>query len=307
MVLYEFKLISPMAVKFSQSRVRPEFQDGRLLEDSYEACKIDEDPCEGYDCSISAPFPPIEVVRWRPRVHHDDGTMEYNSDGEVQLGDEAWYTLDNRRLVCLQRKAVAAWPRVACIPVVVLDELPKQSTARKFRSFDYGKSVRVGHRFATDDYWAWSWMEKTREMQAPMDDAFRGLEMIKADADTPRGLRLADAPDEVVDELERQIEAAQEFESNRSAIRQANALPRPEHPNNANRNNEKSRFAGKCSSNAGAELLAMVQPEPKPPTGIKISVDDLFKSAVNSISYNNVTEVSTREASRTPIKEYADE
>jgi hypothetical protein len=296
MVLFEFKLISPLAVKFSQSRVRPEFQDGRLLDDSFEACQATESPIEGYDCCIIAPFPPIEIVRWRPRVHHDDGALEYNEEGSTTLGEETWYTLDNRRLVCLQRKAAEVWPKVACVPVVVLDELPKQSAARKFRSLDYGKSVRIGHRFQSEEYWLWSWVETTQQKKASPAEALRALEMCKTDKDT-FGIRLHDAPDEMVDEMEQLIETAQEYEEKKSAARQAERLREAE-GNYTNANSTSRPGPGNNTTPqqaAGAQILAMVRPgstppctppsEPKPaPTGIKLTVDDLFRSAINGVN-----------------------
>ena len=63
MVLYEFKLLSPLAIKFSQKRVRPEFQDGRPIEWTYKQIKISTDDIvnsevkdNDYDCFIRAPF-----------------------------------------------------------------------------------------------------------------------------------------------------------------------------------------------------------------------------------------------------------
>jgi hypothetical protein len=154
LVLYEFKLISPLAIKFSQKRVRPEFQDGRPIEWTYKQINISEKDITNseienndYDCFIRAPFPPIEIVRWKPREIDDMGELVLAADGSSVLGEEVWYTLDNRRLVCLQRAAVSMWPKIACCAVVVMDELPKQSVARKFRSVDYGATIRIGRRF----------------------------------------------------------------------------------------------------------------------------------------------------------------
>lgn len=261
-----------------------------------------DSPIEGYDCCIIAPFPPIEIVRWRPRVHHDDGAYEYNEEGSTTLGEETWYTLDNRRLVCLQRKAAEVWPKVACMAVVVLDELPKQSAARKFRSLDYGKSVRIGHRFQSEEYWLWSWVETTQQQKASPADVLRALEMCKTDKDTV-GIRLHDAPDDQVDEMERMIEIAKEFEEQKSAKRQAERLEGNFHnANNFTRgpgNNTQKEQA------AGAQILAMIRPpstppstcggsygtpiwEPKPaPTGIKVDVNELFRAA-NSCATHGV-------------------
>merc|ERR1719163_24737 len=105
-------------------------------------------------------------------------------NGAPSTGEETWYTLDNRRLVCLQRMASSVWPRIACCPVVVLDELPKQSTARKFRSLDYGMSVRIGPRWTPDgeeNYAApiWSWMEYTRGMQILEHVQMRALGLVQ--------------------------------------------------------------------------------------------------------------------------------
>merc|ERR1719291_866222 len=74
------------------------------------------------------------------------------------------FTLDNRRLVCYQRAAVALWPERAVVRVI---ELPPQSLTRmrqvrKFRTLDSGKTVMLGSRLEDEALARWSWREAGR-------------------------------------------------------------------------------------------------------------------------------------------------
>lgn len=120
MPLYEEKFISPFAIRFSQARIRPTFQDGRIVENSMEqieAAPWPKEACGGsYDLLLRPPFPTIEIIRWWPKLREEDGTSLVDEQGTIILGEPCWFTFDNRRLYCLQAAAVKCWPaRVAAV------------------------------------------------------------------------------------------------------------------------------------------------------------------------------------------------
>lgn len=131
MPIFEEKLICPLALRFSQDHIRPEFQKGPDMEAAIKA--IHTKPGSGaYDIVLVPPFPAIEVIR---------GHLK-NEDGVSQ--DDHWLSLDNRRLYCLQRAAVAHWPqRVAC--EVEALKAPTQDMRKKVNSSVDGLSVGIGH------------------------------------------------------------------------------------------------------------------------------------------------------------------
>jgi hypothetical protein len=140
MPIYEEKLICPLAVCFTQEHIRPKFQDGYDLEETIKAITT-RPGTDSYDVILEAPFPVIEIMRWRPR---DSENTQKN-----------WFTLDNRRLYCLQRAAVALWPRRAAISVEVLYAAP-EGALRKSDSSTAGRSVGIGHSLKTlTDQWSW--------------------------------------------------------------------------------------------------------------------------------------------------------
>lgn len=99
-----------------------------------------------YDLIIDAPFPNIEVVRWYQKA--PDGT-EPDADH--------WFTLDNRRLYCLQRVAAVHWPK-RCAAVVELLRHAPMSTRHKDDSETAGREVRIGTSSsaqATTAHWSW--------------------------------------------------------------------------------------------------------------------------------------------------------
>lgn len=131
MPIFEEKLICPFSVRFTQEHIRPVFQDGRHeFEETIAA--IGSRPGQGdYDVILSAPFPNIELIRWHQQDHRREG---------VKL----WFTLDNRRLYCLQRAAVALWPK-RCAAVVEVLYAATEGVWRKDNSCTAGKSVSIGH------------------------------------------------------------------------------------------------------------------------------------------------------------------
>lgn len=150
MPIYEEKLITPLGVRFTQEHIRTTFQDGRSLEESLEM--ITSEPgaegC-GYDIVLRAPFPHIEIVRWRPRGS--------SSDRDRSRRSGHWYTLDNRRLYCLQTAAVAHWPKSVGAVVQILYADPGAS--RKYDSDTKGKSVTISHSCKQAPIAWWDWEE----------------------------------------------------------------------------------------------------------------------------------------------------
>mmetsp|Transcript_130974 Transcript_130974/g.378942 ORF Transcript_130974/g.378942 Transcript_130974/m.378942 type:complete len:531 (+) Transcript_130974:194-1786(+) len=166
MPLYEEKFICPFSIRFSQERIRPTFQDGRVVEKSMAAVEAVEWPIENsdaYDVVLRTPFPPISIIRWRPKMREHDGTTITNEDGTVVLGEPCWFTFDNRRLYCLQAAAARHWPRRAACVVHVMRDLPtNKCTPRKFRTTDSGNSVNISRRYDLVPKAVWSWCQATR-------------------------------------------------------------------------------------------------------------------------------------------------
>jgi hypothetical protein len=143
MPIYEEKLISPLAVRFSQQRIRATFRDGLEVEASMR--QITVEPGAGdYDIILKAPFPTIEIIRW-------------SQNGRKKGGHEHWFSFDNRRLYCLQRVAAQYWPKRVGAAVEVMYADPGQ-IRKKLDSQTSGLSVSIGHAFATArqlDEWSW--------------------------------------------------------------------------------------------------------------------------------------------------------
>lgn len=152
MPLYEEKLICPLAVHFTQDHIRPTFRDGHDIEATIKEMKTR--PGEGdYDVIIEAPFPNIEILRWYQR---DTDSKEPNT--------KHWFTVDNRRLYCLQRIAASLWPaRVAAVVEVLY--AARGSIFRKNSSLTMGCSVAIQHRY-TGFNDKWSWREAVLPLEA---------------------------------------------------------------------------------------------------------------------------------------------
>mmetsp|Transcript_954 Transcript_954/g.2100 ORF Transcript_954/g.2100 Transcript_954/m.2100 type:complete len:399 (-) Transcript_954:80-1276(-) len=163
MPVYEEKLISPFAIRFSQERIKNIFQDGRLVQEALE--HIEVQPGYGsYDLVIQAPFPTIEVLRWCPRHHSAN-------DGEH------WFTLDNRRLYCLQKAAAAHWPkRVAAVVQVLYNDAGFMW--RKYDSTTCGQTVGIG-RCLEEIVVRWNWSAEVAQSDAGAHSA--ALRAVDAD------------------------------------------------------------------------------------------------------------------------------
>lgn len=149
MPIYEEKLISPLAVRFTQQRIRTTFRDNREVEATIK--QITARPgVGGYDIILDAPFPTIEIVRYSP-------------NGRKVSGEDHWFTFDNRRLYCLQRIAAAYWPkRVGAIVEVLYAD--SGAIRKKLDTNTCGLSVSIGHAFATaNELKDWAWRDAVQE------------------------------------------------------------------------------------------------------------------------------------------------
>ena len=145
------QLISPFAVRFSQARVSPEFSDGRLIDDTIKEITvkvINHGPRKVYE--IEAPFPPIQIMKFRAKKRDVAGRPLLDVSGNDRYFPEKWYSLDNRRLYCMQKVAAALWPLPVVGRVYIRDQLPpskfdnNQAAARalkKFKSCSDGKYI----------------------------------------------------------------------------------------------------------------------------------------------------------------------
>lgn len=201
-MLYEEKLISPLAVRFSQMRIRPTFQDGYPVEDSLAQVEVVKSPPgTGYDLLLDAPFPPIEIIRWRPKLREQDGTPLEDESGETLLGAECWFTLDNRRLYCLQSVAVREWPCSVGASVRVMYDVPiAKSAARKFRTTTMGSSVNISMRYDAVPHACWNWTEETQGPGRQILSAayYSALGTVQRDADRRDRSLLPDVPQGVL-------------------------------------------------------------------------------------------------------------
>jgi hypothetical protein len=167
MPLYEEKLISPLAVRFTQQRIRTTFKDGREVEATIK--EINALTGRGdYDIILDAPFPAIEVIRWKP-------------NGRKAGGGEHWFSFDNRRLYCLQRLAAAHWPKRVAAKVEVL-YADAGTIRKKLDSQTEGLRVTIGHAFATaDELTEWSWRQAVQARAPPGNFTLQAEACIKAD------------------------------------------------------------------------------------------------------------------------------
>lgn len=163
------RLLSPLAINFSQSQIRREFQDGRAVEDAISEISrelltpLQLEACNGTPSGgnnwwlLQPPFPEIEVIQWRCKLREEDGTQKYDEFGNELYGDREWYTLDNRRLYCLQKVAAALHPaEVRCPVLIIHQEDGNCREFRKFRTPDQGRTIGLGHKDGRDlPRWSW--------------------------------------------------------------------------------------------------------------------------------------------------------
>jgi hypothetical protein len=175
-------MLPPLDIRFSQMKMRHLFGDGRRIAQAIEAIKTV--PCSeeeaaahpGAKWRLEFPFPAIEVVRWRCKLRDSTGRprLDPKTMQEMYDSEENWFTLDNRRLYCLQEASMRVWPD-RCVARVseVLGCGPRHHMCalRKFRTMDSGRSLMVGSCMDEVGFVRWSWREKAGIQQPQEDDA----------------------------------------------------------------------------------------------------------------------------------------
>lgn len=194
MPLYEEKMINPLAVRFSQDRIWPDFQDGTRVEDSLGQIGSVELQGAAYDLVLRPPFPPMEIIRLKQERREADGERARDEKGRKLFGEESWFTFDNRRLYCLQRAALRLWPRVVGVVVKVLYDFPEVRCARhKFRTTSDGRTVKISLPDGRPGA-LWSWEEAAKSDRMNQESAISVLGAVRRDTGKNRKELLADVP-----------------------------------------------------------------------------------------------------------------
>lgn len=127
-------LVCPLDVRFSQLVMKPSFKESEMeVKDT-----VSQITLKKHDKGdiLVCPFAPIRCIWWKPR------------DGEKA----AWFSLDNRRLVALQKRALQCEDPSGCLAeVIVLDRLPDPALVRErgFHGEGYGIDI-MG-----EEWWDW--------------------------------------------------------------------------------------------------------------------------------------------------------
>lgn len=194
MPLYEEKLINPLAVRFSQDRIWPEFQDGTPIEDSLAQIQAVPFAADSYNLVLRPPFPPMEIIRLRQERREADGERSRDEKGRRLFGEESWFTFDNRRLYCLQRSALRQWPAAVAVVVKVLYDFPEVRCARhKFRTTSDGCTVKISLPDGQTGS-LWNWQEASRSAESTKMGTASVLEAVERDTSKSRKEMLADVP-----------------------------------------------------------------------------------------------------------------
>jgi len=165
--------MDPLELRFSQRKMRNVFADGKLIADSVKQVRPirrteEEQSIYGAPYRLEAPFPPIEVLRFRCKLR-DETTgrplLDPVTKREMFEKEESWFTLDNRRLYCLQRIAVQLLPERCTVDTIA--EIRKERRLReirKFRTLDGGRSINVGSVVDGVPFETWSWAEEAKTL-----------------------------------------------------------------------------------------------------------------------------------------------
>lgn len=184
------QLISPFAVRFSQARISPEFVDGRSIDETIQNITvkvISHGSRKVY--GLQTPFPPIQIMKFRAKRRDVAGRPLLDVSGNDRYFPEKWYSLDNRRLYCMQKVAASLWPLPVVGRVYIRDQLPpskfdgNQAAARalkKFKSCSDGRSVTVGVKSAAEQK-RWVWLEAARANAGGCVEPFisEGVEFVR--------------------------------------------------------------------------------------------------------------------------------
>ncbi|CAD7933061.1 unnamed protein product [Amoebophrya sp. A25] len=117
---------------------------------------------------LTHPFPVIRVMRHKPKLRDSAGKpLTDKETGETILGREEWFSVDNRRLLCLQRRAVLYEElfdvECVCMCVEMLDDTHHKEI-KKFRTRTNGETVEIGF------YKGHGRANVQRKMGGPADD-----------------------------------------------------------------------------------------------------------------------------------------
>jgi len=131
--------------------------------------------------NLTAPFPVIEVIRWRPKLRNSDGKPKIDERGMELYGREKWFSFDNRRLFCSQKKTCQLLAEkkinptkvvnMEVIEVDVRDSKSRNRELRKFRTACEGRCVEIGHR-EEPNLPRWDW--RTATGQPPVEEEEHG-------------------------------------------------------------------------------------------------------------------------------------
>jgi len=197
MPLYEQKLVSPLALRFTQEHIRTTFRDGREVEASI--TEITSLPGRAdYDVILNAPFPVIEILRWEAPNHVHPSARSPCLACEREKKNhrcEHWFTLDNRRLYCLQRAALALWPQHVAVVVDLLYADPGK-VWKKYDSTTYGQAVSIGHLSKGPVIKEWDWRITVMQTMAESLDVQAALRRIEVHDEQECSNHLENAPDE---------------------------------------------------------------------------------------------------------------
>merc|ERR1719201_1330713 len=159
------------------------FGDGRRLADTVTEIREERIPeaeraeyGQGVEWKLTFPFPEIEVIRWKCKLRdHRTGRpiVDPVTGEELYDSEEHWFTLDNRRLYCLQEAAMRFWPQrcVAEVAVIISGPHAHMRELRKFRTLDRGRSAMIGSRADGVLFVRWSWREKAGLEESDLEDS----------------------------------------------------------------------------------------------------------------------------------------
>lgn len=158
--------VSPLDVSFSQWKVRHQFVCGTPLDKVVPLvrvvrCSQAEAMQHNAPWKLEAPFPTIEAVQWKCKIRDETtGRPKVDSSGAVLYDSQTrLFTVDNRRLYCLQLAAVRVWPDrcIAEVSETPTDPKERMRELRKFRTVDSGQSIMIGSTVDHVPFQRWSW------------------------------------------------------------------------------------------------------------------------------------------------------
>eukprot|EP00933_Yihiella_yeosuensis_P080599 TRINITY_DN94052_c0_g1_i1.p1 TRINITY_DN94052_c0_g1~~TRINITY_DN94052_c0_g1_i1.p1 ORF type:complete len:425 (-),score=74.86 TRINITY_DN94052_c0_g1_i1:337-1611(-) len=186
MPVYEEKLILPLAVHFTQEHIKTHFRDGHVVEDTVKQITVVPAGTDDYDLLLRAPFPNIEIIRWR--APGEQGSSTFSEPATH------WFTLDNRRLYCLQRAAAKYWPRRVAAEVEIL-YADSGSILKKYDSTTQGISVTISPSCKHAPLFRWDWRKDFRvEMLQGTERGRQSVELLEAEDNKRTVAALLDLP-----------------------------------------------------------------------------------------------------------------